>query len=135
MSRLGYNICMVEQEGNKKFYPDYLVEILMVALAIVEAAVVLAMLYPMEMGRRINFSAAFRPKPEWFFLWFFEILKYFPGKSAFIGAVVLPIIFIATLMMVPYIDTGRRGRIRAVAAVGLMYFAFILFTIIPAFDY
>ncbi|WP_420265216.1 hypothetical protein [Candidatus Magnetominusculus dajiuhuensis] len=123
-------------EKEKKFYPDYLVEILLVVIAIAMATVTLAMAFPREMGRRISFSAAFRPRPEWFFLWFFEILKYFPGNFAVIGAVVLPVIFIVTLVMVPFIDTGQRsGRIRAAAAVGLIFFAFILFTALPALDY
>ncbi|MBF0488688.1 MAG: hypothetical protein HQK98_11065 [Nitrospirae bacterium] len=123
-------------EKEKRFYPDYLVEILLVVLAVAMATVTLAMAFPKEMGRRISFSAAFRPRPEWFFLWFFEILKYFPGNFAVIGAVVLPVIFIVTLVMIPFIDTGQRsGRIRAAVAIGLMLFAFILFTALPALDY
>ncbi|MEO5359066.1 MAG: hypothetical protein H7843_01320 [Nitrospirota bacterium] len=122
-------------DKEKKFYPDYLVWVLSVVIMIVMLTVVLAMSFPKEMGRRISFSAPFSPKPEWFFLWFFEILKYFPGNFAFIGAVVLPILFIVTLIMIPFIDTGRQGRIKAAVAIGLIYFAFILFTILPALDY
>ncbi|KWT83680.1 hypothetical protein [Candidatus Magnetominusculus xianensis] len=122
-------------DKEKKFYPDYLVWILSVVIMIVMLTVVLAMSFPKEMGRRISFSAPFSPKPEWFFLWFFEILKYFPGNFAFIGAVVLPILFIVTLIMIPFTDTGRYGRLKAAVAIGLIYFAFILFTVLPALDY
>ncbi|MBF0456534.1 MAG: hypothetical protein HQK99_01395 [Nitrospirae bacterium] len=125
----------MDTEKDKKFYPDYLVEVLFVVLAIAMATAILAMSFPKEMGRRISFSAAFRPRPEWFFLWFFEILRYFPGNFAFIGAVVLPIIFIVTLAMIPFIDDGKNGRIKAAAAIGFIYFVFILFTILPALDY
>ncbi|MBF0515697.1 MAG: hypothetical protein HQK97_01085 [Nitrospirae bacterium] len=126
---------MKEATVEKKFYPDYLVEILAVALVIGMATLVLSMSYPKELGRRISFSAPFSPKPEWFFLWFFEILKYFKGNFAFIGAVVLPAIFIVTLVMIPFIDSGGRGRIRATVAIGLIYLCFIVFTILPALDY
>lgn len=122
-------------EREKKFYPDYLVEVLFAMLAIAVLTVAAALAFPKEIGRRISFSAAFRPKPEWFFLWFFEILKYFPGNFAVIGAVIIPFTVVIALAAIPFIDAGTRGRTRAAAAIGIIYFAFILFTIIPALDY
>jgi cytochrome b6-f complex subunit 4 len=122
------------QGDEKRFYPDYLSEILFVAFLTIELVLALAMLFPQTLGRQIDFSAQYRPKPEWYFLWLFEILRYFPGKTAFIGAVVIPVLFIALLILIPYIDRGKRGRIRAsIVAAGLLL-TFLVFTIISALN-
>jgi cytochrome b6-f complex subunit 4 len=123
-----------KQGSEKRFYPDYLSEILFVAFLTIELILVLAMLFPQALGRQIDFSAQYRPKPEWYFLWLFELLRYFPGKTAFIGAVVLPVLFIALLILIPYIDRGKKGRIRAsIVAAGLLL-TFLLFTLISALN-
>jgi cytochrome b6-f complex subunit 4 len=122
------------QGDEKRFYPDYLSEVLFVAFLTIELVLALAMLFPQTLGRQIDFSAQYRPKPEWYFLWLFEILRYFPGKTAFIGAVVIPVLFIALLILIPYIDRGKRGRIRAsIVAAGLLL-TFLAFTIISALN-
>jgi cytochrome b6-f complex subunit 4 len=120
------------QGDEKRFYPDYLSEVLFVAFLTIELVLALAMLFPQALGRQIDFSAQYRPKPEWYFLWLFEILRYFPGKTAFIGAVVIPVLFIALLIFIPYVDRGKGGRIRsAIVAAGLLL-TFLAFTIISA---
>ena len=120
------------QSDEKRFYPDYLSEVLFVAFLTIEIVLALAMLFQQALGRQIDFSAQYRPKPEWYFLWLFEILRYFPGKTAFIGAVVIPVLFIALLIFIPYIDRGKRGRIRSsIVAAGLLL-TFLAFTIISA---
>jgi cytochrome b6-f complex subunit 4 len=122
------------QGDEKRFYPDYLSEVLFVAFLTIELVLALAMLFPQTLGRQIDFSAQYRPKPEWYFLWLFEILRYFPGKTAFIGAVVIPVLFIALLILIPYIDRGKRGRIRAsIVAAGLLL-TFLVFTTISALN-
>ena len=75
----------------KAFYPDYLVEILLVIFLTVELVTVLALLYPQAIGRQIDFSTPFSPKPEWYFLWLYQLIKYFPGRSIIIGTLILPV--------------------------------------------
>ncbi len=118
----------------KKFYPDYLIEILFVAFIAIELTLILALVFPQEIGRQIDFSAPFQPRPEWYFLWLFELLRYFPRRTAFIGTVLLPLIFIITLIMIPYVDRGRFGRIKAVIALSILYLTFLIFTLIPLFS-
>ena len=130
--RRGLKVTGKKQGSEKRFYPDYLSEILFVAFLAIELTLILAMLYPQALGRQIDFSAQFRPKPEWYFLWLFELLKYFPGETAFIGAVVLPVFFIVLLLFLPYIDRGKKGRIKAsIVAMGLLL-TFLVFTLISA---
>ncbi len=120
--------------GKKEFYPDYLIEISIVIFIAIELAVVLGLIYPQDIGRQINFSTPYQPLPEWYFLWLYQIVRYFPGRWAFIGTVLLPIIAVLLLVFIPYIDRGKRGRLKATLAALALLLSFIIFTLIPYFN-
>lgn len=113
----------------KKFYPDYLIEILLVIFLLVEVIAALALLYPPSIGRQIDFSAPFSPKPEWYFLWLYQLIRYFPGNRVVIGTTVIPLTAVLVLIMVPFIDKSKLGRLKVVIAGMLLLLSFVLFTI------
>jgi len=120
-----------KNNGEKGFYPDYLIEILVVVYIVIEVTLVLALLYPPPVGRQIDFSAQFQPRPEWYFLWLYQLVRYFPGRTAFVGIAVVPLSAVLLLIFIPYIDRGRHGRLRA-SVVGIaLIIAFLIFTLIP----
>jgi cytochrome b6-f complex subunit 4 len=123
-----------KEKSQKRFYPDYLLEILFMVFIVIEAVLILALLYPPAIGREIDFTAGFQPKPEWYFLWLYQLVRYFPGGSAFIGTILIPLFSIALLILIPYIDRGRHGRILSIIAGMLLFLTFLILTIIPAFD-
>lgn len=125
---------MNKEKKEKQFYPDYLCEIVIVSFVLIEIVLVLAMLFPQPAGRRINFAAQYQPRPEWYFLWIFEILKYFSGRSAFIGAVIIPVFASLILVFLPFIDRGKKGRIKAVIAGTGLLLTFLVFTLISVFS-
>jgi quinol-cytochrome oxidoreductase complex cytochrome b subunit len=47
------------------------------------------------------------PKPEWFILFGYEILKMFEGKSIVFALTVLPVVGIAALLFLPFYDKNR----------------------------
>lgn len=105
----------------KKLFPDLLFEISLVALFTVQAVVVLAVLFPSLPGREIDFSGAYQPKPEWYFLFLYQLTKYFPGAWTFVGAVLLPGLAFGLLLLVPFLDRSRStapGDRRKVLAAG-----------------
>jgi len=53
------------------------------------------------------------PRPEWYFLGLFQLLKYFPGKLEVIGALVLPGIAMTLLALLPWLDRGQSREWRA----------------------
>lgn len=55
-------------------------------------------------------DASYVPRPEWYFLWLFQLLKYFPGDLEVVGAHVLPGLLIAALLLLPFIDTNPERR-------------------------
>jgi quinol-cytochrome oxidoreductase complex cytochrome b subunit len=120
--------------GKKEFYPDYLIEISIVIFIAIELAVVLGLIYPQDIGRQINFSTPYQPLPEWYFLWLYQIVRYFPGRWAFIGTVLFPVIAVLLLVFIPYIDRGKRGRLKAILAALALLLSFIIFTLIPYFN-
>lgn len=112
----------------KEFYPDFLIEILLVIFLLVELTVTLALLYPPPIGRQIDFSAPFSPKPEWYFLWLYQLIRYFPGKRIVIGTTVIPLIAVLILILMPFIDKSRGGRLKVVIAGMVLLLSFVIFT-------
>ena len=47
------------------------------------------------------------PRPEWYFLGLFQLLKYFPGKLEVVGALVIPGLVFGWLFLLPWLDRGR----------------------------
>jgi ubiquinol-cytochrome c reductase cytochrome b subunit len=68
-------------------------------------------------------DATYIPRPEWYFLGLFQLLKYFPGQWEVVGAIVLPGVAAAFLALLPWIDRSpernpfrRRAVMTAVLA-------------------
>jgi quinol-cytochrome oxidoreductase complex cytochrome b subunit len=118
----------------KEFYPDYLIEIFLVIFIIVELIVTLALIFPPDIGRQIDFSTPFSPKPEWYFLWLYQLIRYFPGKWIIIGTMVVPLVMVLVLIFIPLIDRGKYGRLKVLIAGSLLLFSFGVFTIIAALN-
>ncbi|MBI4887752.1 MAG: photosynthetic reaction center cytochrome c subunit [Acidobacteria bacterium] len=49
-------------------------------------------------------DAAYVPRPEWYFMSLFELLKYFPGPLEPVATVVVPGLVIALLALLPFLD-------------------------------
>jgi quinol-cytochrome oxidoreductase complex cytochrome b subunit len=114
----------------KNFYPDYLIEILLVVFLLVELIVTLSLLYPPAIGRQIDFSTPFSPKPEWYFLWLYQLIRYFSGKRIVIGTTVIPLTAILALILIPFIDKTRWGRLKVVTIGIVLLLSFVIFTIL-----
>lgn len=117
----------------KHFYPDYLFEILVVTIIAIELALALALIFPPDIGGRINFNVMYQPRPEWYFLWLYELVKYFPGKWVFIGTTVLPIGIFLLITLLPFLDKGSetslRKRKRAVLIASILLISVVILTI------
>jgi mono/diheme cytochrome c family protein len=53
-------------------------------------------------------DTAYTPRPEWYFLFLFQLLKYFPGKLEVIGVIVIPTLLILLLVALPFIDRNPK---------------------------
>ena len=119
---------MTDKDQNK-FFPYYFFEVTLVVLFTIEAVLVLAVLFPPAVGREIDFSAQFSPRPEWYFLFLYQLTKYFPGRWTFVGAVVLPGLAFSVLLLAPFLDSGKETALRqrkAAAAAGFSLLAAVV---------
>jgi cytochrome b6 len=72
------------KESEKKtmpFFPNFLLRDLLLWLLILNVLAILAVFFPSELGRKAELfaSAPAGIKPEWYFLFMFQTLKYIPG--------------------------------------------------------
>lgn len=56
-------------------------------------------------------DAEYIPRPEWYFLFLFQTLKFFEGALEPIGSVVLPTLTVLLLALVPFLDRGQIRRV------------------------
>ncbi len=57
-------------------------------------------------------SSGYIPRPDWYFLGLFQLLKYFPGKWEVVGALVIPGVVMTFLALLPWLDRGRTRQAR-----------------------
>lgn len=77
--------------------------------------------------------ATFIPRPEWYFLFLFQLLKIFPGKFEIIGTTLIPAVAFIILLILPFID---RSSIRdpykrpvSISAAGIVASILIILTV------
>ncbi len=113
------------ETAQKKFFPYFLFEITVVVLFTVETVLVLAVLFPDPVGREIDFAAQYQPRPEWYFLFLYQLTKYFPGRWTFVGAVFLPLLAFSVVLLAPFLDRGRSTALRERKTAALIGFGLL----------
>lgn len=94
------------------FWPDQVLRDAVACLAVLLVVVFLIIRYHgAELGAPADpseqFSAA---RPEWYFLFLFELLKYFPGGTEIWGAIVIPTLLLLVLAAMPFIGGWKLGH-------------------------
>ena len=120
-----------EDVRKMKFVPNFLLRDLIGWILAIGVLAALAALFPWELGEKAD---PFAPapagiKPEWYFLFMFQTLKYIPAKILSFDGEVLGILtfnFIALLLfIVPFVDRSenpkRRLLFNIIGVVALLY--------------
>lgn len=94
------------------FWPDQVFRDAVACLAVLLVVIFLIMRSRgAELGAPADpseqFSAA---RPEWYFLFLFELLKYFPGGTEIWGALVIPMVLMLVLVAMPFVGKWRLGH-------------------------
>ncbi len=125
-------------EGYKKakekgvpFFPDILFKDAVISLIVFLVLIVLAYFLGAPLEERANpADTNYTPRPEWYFMFLFQLLKYFPPQLEVIGVVVIPTLAIILLFVLPLIDKSPKRYfssrpiivgITAVMIVGVIY--------------
>jgi sulfur oxidation c-type cytochrome SoxX len=99
------------KKGGESFYPETLVRDAIVAFVVVAVVITLALLFPATTEPPADpTSTTYNPRPEWYFLFFFQFLKLFPGWLEPVAAVVIPGIALLILLLVPFLDRKYERR-------------------------
>ena len=116
------------EHTEETFYPSFLFkEIVVMMLIFILVAVILALVYPVGLGDPADpTDNLFVPKPEWYFMSLYQLLKYFPGKLEIIATAIIPSGGIIALLLLPFID--KKSEIRPTKrpiAMAMMFFAIV----------
>jgi ubiquinol-cytochrome c reductase cytochrome b subunit len=102
-----------EPDPKEPFFPFQAARDGVVILAVVLALFWLAARHPAPLERLADpTDTTSVPRPEWYFLPLFQLLKYFKGPLEPIGTAVLPGLSMLLLALVPWLDRGASRRPR-----------------------
>lgn len=99
------------------FYPWHVIKDSVMMAAIFALLLTFAVKFPAHLDEIANpADAAYIPRPDWYFLSLFELLKYFPGPFEPVATMVIPGLVVGFLLALPFLDRGSErhpfGRAR-----------------------
>jgi ubiquinol-cytochrome c reductase cytochrome b subunit len=100
------------RKPDEAFWPDQVFKDAVACLAILAAVLFLILrFHGAELGAPADpsepYSAA---RPEWYFLFLFQLLKYFPGESEIWGAMILPGLIALVVFLMPFLGRWKLGH-------------------------
>lgn len=97
------------KEQGKSFFPFIIFKDVIAVSIVFLAVFILAMTVGVELEEVADpTDTAYNPRPEWYFLFLFQALKFFPGPLEAVAAIVLPGLGILLLVLLPFIDRGPK---------------------------
>jgi quinol-cytochrome oxidoreductase complex cytochrome b subunit len=126
------------ENSGEVYYPSFLFkEIVMMMVVFVLTAVVLAGFFPAGLEDPADpTDNLYSPKPEWYFMFLYQLLKYFPGKLEAVAAFLTAAGGFGIMVLLPFIDRNpeKRPRERPVAMIALLLIgsALVLLTVLAA---
>jgi len=120
-----------------KFFPDIIYKDMIAAFGVFVLLLLLAVFLGVKPEPPADPNdAAYVPRPEWYFLFLFQLLKYFPGQIEWIGTAVVPGLAVLALLLLPFYDRSPfrhwRRRKLALGIMGAVMAGIIGLTIVAA---
>ena len=98
-----------EKEIGVPFFPDIIFKDAVISFIIFLVLIGLAYFIGAPLEARANpADTTYTPRPEWYFLFLFQLLKYFPGKLEVVGVVLIPTLAIIVLFLLPLLDRNSK---------------------------
>ncbi len=116
-----------ESGPTKRFFPE---QVMKDTVAVFIAFVILylmAMFVDIPLGRLADpTDLTYIPRPDWYFLFLFQTLKFFKGSLEPVGSILLPNLAILVLFLTPFIDRGKLKKVtKRTTAIGVVTLAAI----------
>lgn len=104
------------------FWPDQMLKDCVAALGVVGAVLVVTvythgaeLTAPADPAN--NYAAA---RPEWYFLFLFQFLKWFPGELEIWGAFVIPGLIVGYMFLMPWVGRSKAGHLLNVLVLAIL---------------
>src|SRR5258708_11798344 len=122
MLLIGIHLYLVRKHGvsanpddtapKKRFFPEQVFKDTVAVFIGFIVLVLLAALAKLPLEKIADpTDTSYIPRPEWYFLFLFQVLKFFNGSLEVIGAVILPGLAVLALFLVPFLDRGPALRL------------------------
>ncbi len=100
------------KKAGVRFWPDIIGKDVITSMVVVIAVLLLAVTVgaPLEAPADPT-DASYVPRPEWYFLPFYQLLKLFPGSMESTVAVGVPLLLVIALLGLPFFDRGSRRNL------------------------
>ncbi len=120
-----------------KFWPDIIFKDLLVAFAIFLLLILLATFVGVKPEPPADPSdSSYIPRPEWYFLFLFQLLEFVPGQLEWIGTFLLPTVAVLALLLLPFYDRNPfrhwKKRRLAVILMSVIVLGMVALTIMAA---
>jgi len=120
--RHGIHARIPHRGAEQTFWPDQVLKDAVAALAVLATVLGLTIYFggaeltaPADPANPYNAA-----RPEWYFLFLFQFLKWFPGELEVWGAFIVPAIILGLLFLMPWIGRARAGHVFNVALLCLL---------------
>jgi len=98
-----------KKRDGELFFPDSIAKDAVVSLLLFVVLIGLVLFLGVPNEPPANPSdTSYLPRPEWYFLWAFQLLKYFPGKLEGVAIAGLGLLFGVALFGLPFFDRGSK---------------------------
>ena len=126
-----------DMRSGKPFYPDQLFEDVVAIFILFIILASMAIFIPVPLEELADpADASYDPRPEWYFLFLFQLLKYFEGPLEVVGTFVIPTVGFVLLLLLPFLDKKERTsmlkRPVALTVTSLSVALIVLLTILGA---
>ena len=140
MLLIGIHIYLVRKHGvapavddtlpRKKFFPEQVFKDTVGVFIAFIVLFVLAVTAQVPLEKLADpTDTAYIPRPEWYFLFLFQSLKFFKGPLEVVGSTALPAIAVLALLLVPFLDRGPMLRLaRRTFAFAVVFLAALAWT-------
>ncbi len=122
------------KQNGVKFWPDIIYKDLLVSFGLFILLIGLATFLGVAAEAKADPSdSSYIPRPEWYFLFLFEFLKFIPGKLEWLGTFVIPLAGILLLFVLPFIDKNPlrnwKNRLTGISIMGVVVLGIVGLTI------
>jgi ubiquinol-cytochrome c reductase cytochrome b subunit len=114
-----------EAGPTKKFFPEQMLKDVIAVFTAFVILYVMALFVAVPLERLADpTDLSYVPRPDWYFLFLFQTLKFFKGSMEPVGSVLLPNLAVLALFLTPFLDRGKLVKLtQRTTAIGVVALA------------